>query len=63
MIKRIDAPFTEEQCEKLRQWQEDDHMHPYTCTCGQILIVTKDGLYCERCNRYQKWAILMEEQC
>jgi hypothetical protein len=60
-MKRINAPFTEEQCEILKNWQENNRMHPYTCTCGHILTVTKDGLYCKECGRTQTWAYLFEE--
>jgi len=53
--------FSEEEVEKLKLWQEDIHVHPYTCpgnnNCvDRKLIPTINGWICS-CREYkQDWA-------
>lgn len=62
-MKRIDAPFTDEQVENLNAFQENMLAHPFTCDgsgCGQdvsaILKATNEGWICP-CGKYkQNWA-------
>ncbi len=63
----IKAPFTEDQVDKLNDYQESERGHPFTC-CGEdncrrplkfnngILIATTEGWICP-CGKYkQDWA-------
>lgn len=62
-MKKIDAPFTDEQVENLNAFQENMLAHPFTCDgsgCEQdvsaILKATNEGWVCP-CGKYkQSWA-------
>lgn len=65
-LKKITAPWTQEQVDMLNAAQNAGHLHPFTCPgdgpgCGSMhetrdLIATVDGWVCA-CGRYrQDWA-------
>lgn len=39
----IKAPWTDEQVNRLIEWQNCGHVHPYTSENGTILIPTNNG--------------------
>lgn len=53
------APWDDEQLKKLKKRQSNKMYHPYTCwLCDNHieLIPTKDGWYCQKCNKVtQDW--------
>jgi hypothetical protein len=51
----VRAPWTDEQVDKLRKWQENDSIHPYTCICGESLMPHNNGWICEYCGHVQDW--------
>ena len=51
----ITAPWTDEEIANLERRQEQDHLHPYTCACGESLIPTRDGWECDVCSYTQTW--------
>jgi hypothetical protein len=62
---RIFAPFTDEQVNALNAWQENDHVHPFTCarrgqpghlTWKGLLVPTTAGWICPDCGYVQNWA-------
>lgn len=63
-LKRIEAPWTDDQVEALNRFQMADHFHPFTCPYNhgskaeRILHATPDGWVCPhvRCEYTQKWA-------
>jgi len=60
---KIQAPFNEEQVQKLNEYQQNKSFHPYTCGGGYgcckrdiSYAATKDGWICP-CGVYtQNWA-------
>ena len=46
----IKAPWDDEQLEMLRLRQGDTRKHPYTHTCGAILVPTHSGWICPNCT-------------
>jgi len=60
---RIEAPFSDEQVERLNAWQQRGDVHPFTCPgnnpdCwkGRDLVARPDGWVCP-CGAYrQYWA-------
>ncbi|HSW65462.1 MAG TPA: hypothetical protein VLH56_19455 [Dissulfurispiraceae bacterium] len=53
------APWTDEQCRILNEFQVDGRFHPYTCgTCpsSPTLIATRAGWRCPYCGYRQDWA-------
>ena len=42
----IDAPWTAEQVAALNRWQELSYFHPFTHSCGTVLVATADGWVC-----------------
>lgn len=62
-LKRIDAPWTQQQVDDLNAAQGSGYLHPYTCpgdldTCHlhRELIATVEGWVCG-CDKYrQTWA-------
>ena len=61
-MKKIYAPWTDEQLDFLIAWQSEGIMHPYTCECGKDLIPTDNGWVCEGCNYRQNWALFNDEE-
>jgi hypothetical protein len=58
LIRKIRAPFTEEQQGLLHEHQTAGVFHPYTCAtdgCRGILVPL-DRWYCPRCSYTQDWA-------
>ena len=54
--KKVYTPWTNEQVEALKKWQENDEMHPYTCRCGESLTPYNSGWKCDYCHNYkQNW--------
>lgn len=56
--KQISAPFTAEQVAMLREYQQDDYVHPFTCCDHQTMTVETDGFHCPKCGRVQTWCWL-----
>jgi hypothetical protein len=52
------APWTDDEIKNLNVWQAKGFFHPFTCPndSDQILVATKDGWVCEKCNYTQDWA-------
>jgi len=58
MLKKVDAPFTDDQLASLRDFQSCGVMHAYTCPkCGLELIPTHIGLFCRDHGVVQSWAL------
>jgi hypothetical protein len=56
MSELVYAPWTDEQVEALEEWQNNDEVHPYTCTCGDSLTPYPNGWECDYCHNYtQNW--------
>ena len=72
MLEKIEAPFTQEQVQKLNEYQRNGRFHPFTCCSpsdiikceraklgngmGGLLIATKEGWVCP-CGGYkQNWS-------
>lgn len=54
---QIKAPWTEEQVQRLNEWQQDSRFHPFTCgKCGKVLTATPNGWICGSCDYTQDWA-------
>lgn len=52
----VEAPWTSEQVELLRQYQLYLVAHPYTCAgCPTVLEPTTSGWACPRCGYTQNW--------
>lgn len=49
------APWTAEEVANLKRRQGVDHLHPYTCRCGDVLIPTVDGWTCVKGHYRQDW--------
>lgn len=63
-MKKIVAPWTEEQVEGLQRWQE--RFHPYTCPrhskdghATEDLVPSEAGWLCPSCDYTQDWAHAM----
>jgi hypothetical protein len=59
MAEFIHAPWTDEQIEGLRAWQESGMFHDYTCgRDGLTLVPTREGWIClaPDCGYTQDWA-------
>lgn len=52
----IASPWSETQVLSLSEYQLVGLLHPYTCLCGEILGVTREGFVCE-CGYKQNWAL------
>lgn len=53
-----EAPFSFDQIEALKIFQDSAVFHPYTCICADInLVPTEVGLICPACRRIQNWAV------
>lgn len=57
-MTKITAPFSDTEVTALNAYQEDGDGHPFTCICGDhvILIATKEGWICKNCAYTQNWA-------
>jgi len=55
-MKDVFAPWTDEQVQNLKEFQEFEPMHPFTCVCREKLIPTKDGWICSKCDYTQNYA-------
>lgn len=53
--KYVFAPFTEEQQKWLNLFQTAGKFHPFTCHCGEALIVGEQWT-CPKCDYTQTWA-------
>lgn len=56
----IYIPWTEEQVKNLTAFQNNQHVHPYTCgteDCRTTLIATVNGWQCPVCGYRQGWAL------
>ena len=54
----LNAPWSEEQVLLLNKYQNEGLFHPYTCgNCREILIATKDGWICNKCDYKQNWCL------
>ena len=49
----IEPPWSDEQVESLKMRQENIEFHPYTHTCGGILVPTPLGWVCPACSGTQ----------
>ena len=66
------APWTDDQVERLNAWQNNVHVHPFTCAYRGvkphpwkghdrgILIATNKGWICEFCDYTQDWAFSIQ---
>lgn len=68
-MRRIYAPWTDEQVRNLNAWQIAPSVHPYTCANtalvhddGGVLIATTKGWRCPECDYTQEWAYLSTTQ-
>ena len=52
---KIYAPFNAKQVERMKQYQSNPFVHPYTCINGHVLCPEEDGLHCYRCEYTQTW--------
>ena len=69
-MEKINAPFTDEQVEKLNEFQNEGKMHPFTCCSPSninkcmrrkrvnegLLIATNEGWVCPCGKIKQSWA-------
>lgn len=69
MIRKIiRAPWSREQIDYLKEWQNNGMNHPYTCggkksngkDCRANLIPTVGGWKCPKCWYVQDWFIIYE---
>jgi hypothetical protein len=49
------APFTADQVDRLRKFQDGGTLRPYQC-CYRTMVPTAGGLKCPSCGRLQTWA-------
>lgn len=56
VMEKTEPPWTDEQVEKLREWQACGWVHPFTCCRHTTMEVEPDGFHCPDCKRVQKWA-------
>lgn len=56
-IEKIIAPFNDEDMELMQVYQSNPFVHPYTCNCGNVFIIWKWGLHCEKCGYLQTWVL------
>jgi hypothetical protein len=56
----IHAPFTDEQVQRLNEFQQRGDVHPFTCGNTHdepsVLIALNDGWHCWTCGYTQTWA-------
>ena len=57
----IEAPWTDEQVDKLNRYQQLGNFHEFTCLnshgdLSRTLIATRDGWICPNCDYKQTWA-------
>jgi hypothetical protein len=55
----VEAPWTDEQVEKLNHYQRLGYVHEYTCPHdhpGRVLHATCNGWVCPLCDYTQPWA-------
>lgn len=55
----INSPFTDEQVQRLNEYQNQGVFHPFTCgnmSCREILAATNNGWVCPKCDYTQNWA-------
>jgi len=55
-------PWSDEEVELLNKYQILGKFHPYTCggnRCRNILLATRDGWVCTKCDYTQNWAHAM----
>ena len=49
------TPWTEEQVQKLNEYQQKGQFHPFTCGNGShVLRATTDGWVCDECEKEGK---------
>lgn len=53
---KIHAPFSDEQVRGLREWQNCEWVHPFTCCEHVAMVVGKAGFMCPVCGYLQEWA-------
>ena len=51
----IQAPFDNTTVARIRKYQNNPVVHPYTCTNGHTLSIDKEGLKCHTCDYKQTW--------
>lgn len=59
MIELSFAPWTDDQVQALKYWQNAGTFHPFTCGLCEgspNLIPTTDGWHCDSCTYKQFWA-------
>jgi hypothetical protein len=56
------APFSEVDCQKIREWQfsphadlRQDQAARHLKCCDEWMAVNKDGLHCQKCGNEQDW--------
>jgi rubrerythrin len=54
----IQAPWPDEFVDQLNENQHNGKYPPYVCDkCEGVMIATKDGWICPKCNHKQDWMI------
>lgn len=58
MMEQVNAPWTNEQVQNLKEFQIVQPLHPFTCGCkhGILLKPTNAGWVCPECGSTQNWA-------
>jgi hypothetical protein len=56
MSEQVNAPWNDDQVASLNAFQQADVFHPFTCTCRETLVATKEGWTCPKCPYRQNWA-------
>jgi hypothetical protein len=53
------APFSDEEVKFLQLYQQCKLVHPYTCSCGDHVVMEPShmGFYCHNCGRTQAWVL------
>jgi len=49
-------PWTDDEVESLKKFQEKGYFHPFTCSCGKNLVPTSAGWVCSDDTYIQDWA-------
>ncbi len=54
----IRAPFTALEVDTMNRWQQQPHIHAFTCRRAhrEKLVATTDGWVCRGCDYTQPWA-------
>lgn len=59
-VRTMTDLWTDEQVEKLNEYQTKGHMHPFTCGNDhdgeRVLVATRQGWVCPSCSYTQDWA-------